>query len=148
MGSVEAKQGNRFQDDFEIMWKALGKHAWIYRFADAAQNYGRNKRLVATDEQPADFLCAHQGFLGLVECKSTRDQEGFKRSLVRRSQFKGAVESRLSRTPYFFAVRNENTHQVFLIPAAMVLNQAVLTWDSLKHLEWKGDAACLSNILT
>lgn len=138
MGKLQPKQGNKFQDDFAARWRALGKTAWLYRFADAAQNFGRNQRLVLTDEQPADFLCAYQGYLGLIECKSTQDKVSFKRSLIRRPQLKAAIESRLSTTPYHFAVRNENTGQVFLVRAEWIVTQAAfIPWSELQQAEWK-----------
>ena len=126
------------------MWLGLGKEAWLYRFADAAQNFGRNKKVILTDEQPADFLCAYKGYLGLVECKSTTDPKGFRRSLIRRGQLKAAVESSLSRTPYHFAVRNENTQQVFIIPAKLIVHDAsMVSWRDMVYLEWKGGRECL-----
>ena len=148
MHMTPARQGAAFQDDFADWWRALGKRAWLYRFADAAHNYGRNQRLTITDEQPADFLCAYAGRLALVECKSTQDAKGFKRSLIERAQLKSASESILAGTLYFFAVRNENTRQVFLIPAKWVMEQrSILRWDDLKYIEWKGDRECLPDLL-
>ena len=142
MSAIEPRQGNEFQDDFKELWESQGKKAWIYRFKDAAQNFGRNKRLVLTDEQPADFLCAYAGYLGLVECKSTRDPRGLRRSLIRRGQLKSAVESTLSGTPYHFAVRNENTKQIFLLPAALVLQKPTVLWKEMQDFEWKVGARC------
>jgi hypothetical protein len=138
VGASSVATGTKFQDDFQARWKALGKKAWLHRFADASDLYGLNKGHVIVEAQPCDYLCGFSGVVALIEAKATGDTKGFKRSLLRRPQIAAILTSIVAGTPHYVAVRNENTQEVFLIPAAFVYSCAgTVAWSDLAQFKWQ-----------
>jgi len=134
---ADNRHGYDFQDDFENRWTAMGKTAWLYRFKDASDLYGRNKRLVKTDPQPADFLCGYSGWLGLVECKATKSELGFPIRMIEQAQLNAAKRSIAANTPYYFAIKSELHKQWFFTPAGFILSHTgTVRWSSLTPYQW------------
>ena len=140
---TDTTHGYAAQHEFVERWATLGKTAWLHRFSDSSDLYGRNKRLVRTDAQPADFLCGYTGWLGLIECKATKNETGFPVSLVAKPQSIAATLSRAAGTPYKFAIQRTGTKEWFIAPAALILNaKGVVKWDDLQFFLWKNPPSC------
>ncbi|HQT78201.1 MAG TPA: hypothetical protein PLD10_14190 [Rhodopila sp.] len=135
--------GYAAQDEFASKWGKLGKRGWSHRFEDASDLFGRNKKLVQTGTQPADFLCGYSGWLGLVECKATIDPKGFKVSLIRQSQMISATLSVAAKTNYVFCIKQQVTGNWFFAPAEFVINQkGTITWGELFPYLWPENQLC------
>lgn len=140
---VDNQHGFDFEKEFVSRWDSLGKTAWLYRLLDSKSLYGRNKKLVLTGTQPADFLCGYSSWLGLVECKSTKDPKGFPIALVKKPQFIAATLSIAARTPYMFAIQNEPSQEWFLVPAGVILNaKGTVKWADLNPYLWTEPRLC------
>ena len=134
---VDTAHGADAEDRFAERWEAMGKQAWLHRLKDASDLYGRNRRLVQVDAQPADFIAAFNAWFGLVEVKSTKDTRGFPTSMIRQSQRVAAVRCMYARAPYVFAVECHTTGTWFLAPAKFVITQkGTILWDELKPYQW------------
>ncbi len=119
----DTAHGYTAQDEFAHRWEAMGKQAWLHRLKDASDLYGRNKRLVQVDAQPADFVAAFASWFGLVECKSTKDTRGFPTALIKQAQRVAAIRCMYADAPYVFAIQNNATKEWFLPPAKFVITQ-------------------------
>ena len=136
---ADTRHGYLAQDTFIKRWEALGKKAWLHRYSDASDLFGRNKnKLVMTNAQPADFLCAYDGWLGLAEVKSTKNEVGFPLTGIRPAQWVAATRCVAANVPYVFAIENEKTKQWFFVTAAYVLSATgTIKWSSLMPFIWE-----------
>jgi hypothetical protein len=115
----------------------LGKVAWVYEFEDASELYGLNDKAVKTGTRPADFICTLSGWMGLVECKATKDKTGFKLGGIRKPQWIAAIRCVASGSPYIFAIRNENDGSVYLVPARVIVeSKGTIAWAELVSYLW------------
>lgn len=123
--------------------KALGKRAFNFRFADAADAFGRNQRLVLTERQPADFLTTLDGQTFYAECKETTNPRGFNTGLVSTHQRGIAVQVNAARGNYFFVVNNMEHERLFFVPATFLLTQrGRVAWEDFQPYLWPGETAC------
>lgn len=126
--------GTNAQDEFEGYWHSMGKLAHLWRVPDAAELFGRNKRVVETDGQPSDYLLTHAGLTSYVEVKGTMDPKGFALSGIRRPQWMHATMVAAAGGRYFFALRafHELIDSWFVLPAVVVLSaKGKLRWDDI-----------------
>lgn len=125
-----------------------GKRSWSHRFVDSSDLHGMNGGLVNAGTAPADFLLGYDGWLGLADCKSTKEPKGFAIGLVKKPQIIAATLSVAAKTPYIFAIEQWKTGNVFFVPASFVLSaRGTIPWDALTQFLWPKEMQCPS-ILT
>lgn len=122
---------------------AMGKRAFNFRFADAADAYGKNKRLVLTDRQPSDFLTTAFGRTFYAECKETKNPRGFNTGIISQHQRNVAVQVAAAGGTYLFIVNNLNTNELHVVPAAsMFEHRGRIDWEDMRQWLWPEDGEC------
>lgn len=136
--------GKQFETEFCARWQAIdGKRAWWERLVDSSDLYGANGGLVNAPTSPADFILAYDGWLGLADCKATKDPKGFAVALVKKPQFIAATKSVASGTNYVFPIKAMKTGNVFFVPARAVLSaRGTILWEDLAPFLWSEDMKC------
>lgn len=135
----DVAHGTQFQNELIATWNGLGKLAWAYRFDDARDLFGLNKRMVRDFPKPADLLLVYNGWHSLCECKATKNVKGFSISMMERAQLSAATRMVAAKGNYHVAVKRMSDGIVHFVPASLVLTeQGVLSWERLAPYQWKG----------
>ena len=139
----DTQHGAEWERDFQKLWPKVAKNAWLYRFEDVKDLFGRNERAVHSAAKPADFLGMGGGWTGFIECKATRNRLGFPTSILALSQRHAAKLARLAGSPYVFAIKSLHHDMVFLVPADHILPRTgTIPWFELETYRWKDGEPC------
>ncbi|MGO7308796.1 hypothetical protein ACCS91_33615 [Rhizobium ruizarguesonis] len=126
---------------FEGVWQSLGKRAYCYRIADAAEVRGRTGRIGLTRATPSDYIVSHDGVTFYAEVKSTQEKTSFPFALLKKGQAAAAPQVVSAGGGYFIFARNLNTGTWYRIPWQIVqavkdLGRSSIPWTELETLKW------------
>ena len=139
----DIQHGTEWEGDFQTLWHSVARNAWLYRFEDVKDLFGRNQRAVRLTPKPADFLGVANGWTGFIECKATVNAVGFPTSMIELSQRHAATLARLAGGSYVFAIKSLQHNKVFLVSADDILpHRGVLPWAKLEPYRWKDGEPC------
>jgi len=129
--------GKPSEQEFERIWKKLGKGAWTWRVVDAAEVRGRTGKIGYTRAAPSDYIVANQG-VHFAEVKSSQDPTAFRFSLLRTAPSAMAVMILAAGGEYLVYVHRVLTDEWFRIPYQVIKNHSTrsLTWKELENYRW------------
>ncbi len=132
--------GKPSEDIFEQHWNRLGKLAYCYRVADAAEVRGRTGRIGLTRATPSDYIVTH-GTTFYAEVKSTLNKTSFPFSLLKKGQSAAAPQVNSAGGEYYVFVHNLTTNQWFRIPYQVIravkeLGKESIPWSELEAFQW------------
>lgn len=129
--------GKPSENEFEKIWKQLGKRAWLWRIPDAAEVKGRTGNTGWDRSAPSDYIVAHNG-VHFAEVKSTSDPTAFRFSLLRIKPSAMASMILAAGGDYHVYIHRIPTNQWFHIPYQMVRDcpNRSLTWKELERHPW------------
>jgi len=124
---------------FEEHWQQQGKAVYLYRFPDAAEIYGRNKKLVNVRSVPSDYLVTTEHGTFYAEVKSTLDPLTFNFSLLKKGQNSAGASVTVAKGVYLVYIHSLAHDQWYCIPYGVirhtveVVKKKSLRWDELKE---------------
>jgi penicillin-binding protein-related factor A (putative recombinase) len=126
---------------FEGHWQRLGKRAYCYRVADAAEVRGRTGRIGLTRATPSDYIVSTDGETFYAEVKSTQEKTSFPFSLLKKGQKSAAPQIVSAGGGYFVFVHNLTTGTWYRIPWQVIqavkdLGRSSIPWTELENLKW------------
>lgn len=133
--------GKPSEDEFERRFALKGKAACLFRFHDASDLYGRNRKIMNVPSQPADYLLFDKGQGQLAEVKSTIDPLRFNLNLISMDQWSAAVRVTAAKGLYNFYIHALALPQWFCVPAAVISSfkkakRASILWPELTDYAW------------
>ena len=126
--------GKPSEEEFVDHWQRQGKRAFVYKFEDAAALFGKNKKAVANDAKPCDFIVVTPEETIWSEVKSTEHETRFPFSMIRRGQIGFAKQIVAAGGRYIFFVHSLKLNRWFAIPAGHLL---MIRKDGKKSLSWE-----------
>jgi penicillin-binding protein-related factor A (putative recombinase) len=126
---------------FDNAWKRVGKTAHVFKFTDAAESRGMNRKAVGIKPQPSDRLLTYQGKTIYAEIKSTIDERNFPFSLLRPTQGAFAAAILAAGGDYDLFIHSLATNRWFRVPYAVVqkvraAGKSSISWDNLSQFAW------------
>jgi len=126
---------------FETVWQSLGKRAFCYRIADAAENYGRTKTIGMIRATPSDYIVTFDGETFYAEVKSTQEKTSFPFALLKKGQRAAGPQVVTAGGGYFVFAHNLSTGRWYRIPYQVItavkeLGRSSIPWTELESLSW------------
>jgi penicillin-binding protein-related factor A (putative recombinase) len=126
---------------FENVWLRLGKRAFCYRIADAAEVRGRTGKIGMTRATPSDYIVTHAGVTFYAEVKSTQEKTSFPFSLLKKGQNAAAPQVVTAGGGYFVFAHNLTTDTWYRIPfevitAVKAIGRSSIPWSEMETLKW------------
>jgi hypothetical protein len=136
--------GKPSETNFLKFWKRYGKKAHVFRFTDASEATGLNRRVTVIKAQPSDWLITCNGRTWYAETKSTTDTKKFSFSLLRKTQSAFAKMILAAGGEYIVYVHRLATDQWYAVPYAQIdflreAGKGSMSWDDLSPFEWSPD---------
>lgn len=133
--------GKSSESFFEGIWRALGKRAFCYRIADAAEVRGRTGNIGTTRATPSDYIVTSEGQTFYAEVKSTQNPTSFPFSLLKKGQQAAGPQVIAAGGSYFVFVHNLTTDTWYRVPYAVIMavkdiGRASIPWSELETLKW------------
>jgi penicillin-binding protein-related factor A (putative recombinase) len=133
--------GKPSEQDFETHWQRLGKAAFCFRFADAAEVTGLAGKIVGLRAQPSDFIVVHEGVTSFCEVKSTGSETSFPFSMLKTTQGAFAKFTVTAKGSYLVYIHSLHLGRWFKIPYELVLTtreagKASIPWKDLEPYSW------------
>jgi penicillin-binding protein-related factor A (putative recombinase) len=127
---------------FENVWQVLGKRAFCYRIADAAETYGRVGKIGMTRATPSDYIVTFGGETFYAEVKSTQEKTSFPFALLKKGQQAAAPQVLAAGGGYLVFVHSLTNNTWYRIPYAVIqavkdAGRSSITWSELETLKWK-----------
>lgn len=134
--------GKLSEQIFDETFARMGKRAYVFKFTDASEATGMNKRVVGIKAQPADRLLCVDGETCLAEVKSTVDPRKFSFSLLRPTQSAHAKMILAAGGRYDVFIHSLAHDRWYRVSYAAIraqrdLGQGSMSWEMLSPLEWK-----------
>lgn len=125
---------------FESVWQRLGKRAYCYRIADAAEVRGRTGKIGLTRATPSDYIVTYNGTF-YAEVKSTQNPTSFPFSLLKKGQSAAAPQVVTAGGGYFVFAHNLTTNTWYRIPYEVIravkdVGKASIPWSEMETLKW------------
>ena len=133
---VFVQQWQKAEDDFDDYFKRKGKRAFVFKFPDAAEIYGRVGKIGQTRAVPSDRIVTCEGETYFAEVKSTEDPLRFKRSLLRKSQSAFATQIISAGGQYLVFVKALATNQWYVMPYNVASACSSLLWSDMEPYKW------------
>lgn len=126
---------------FENVWLRLGKRAFSYRIADAAEIRGRTGNIGTTRATPSDYIVTFDGSTFYAEVKSTQEKTSFPFSLLKKGQKAAAPQVVTAGGGYFVFVHNLSTNTWYRVPYAVIqavkdIGRSSIPWSEMETLKW------------
>lgn len=126
---------------FENVWQRLGKRAFCYRIADAAENYGRTKTIGMIRATPSDYIVTYAGETFYAEVKSTQEKTSFPFALLKKGQSAAGPQVLAAGGGYFVFAHNLTTNTWYRVPYAVILavkeiGRSSIPWSEMETLIW------------
>lgn len=133
--------GKPSETEFQNHWRRLGKRAFCFRLADAAEISGRAGKVVAARAQPSDYIVTFDGVTTFAEVKSTIDPLKFPFSLLKPAQIAFATFTVAAKGEYPVYVHSLHLGRWFRVPYQLILEtraagKASLPWTALEPYSW------------
>lgn len=133
--------GKPSEQEFETHWRRLGKRAFCFRLADAAEITGLAGKVVAARAQPSDYIVTHEGLTNYAEVKSTTDPLKFPFSLLKPKQTAFATFVTAAKGEYPVYVHSLHLGRWYRVPYQLILDtrdagKASLPWTALEPYSW------------
>jgi penicillin-binding protein-related factor A (putative recombinase) len=127
---------------FENVWIRLGKRAFSYRIADAAEVRGRTGNIGTTRATPSDYVVTFDGVTFYAEVKSTQEKISFPFSLLKKGQKAAAPQVVAAGGGYFVFVHSLTTDTWYRVPfeviaAVKAIGRSSIPWSEMETLKWK-----------
>lgn len=134
--------GKPSEETFDKFWAKLGKKAFVFKFTDASEARGMNKRTVNIKAQPSDRLITFQGVTWYAEVKSTIDEKRFNFSLLRTTQGSYAAQVEAAGGMYLVYIHSIATDIWYCVPYSTIRwakenNKSSFTWQELSTYLWE-----------
>lgn len=129
--------GKKSEEIFEDHWGRIGKTAYAFRFTDAAEATGTNKRRTTIKAQPSDYIVTYLGKTFYAEVKSTVHERLFPFSMLRKTQSAYAKFVLAAGGDYLVYVHSLHHDKWFCVPYIFInyikgLGRASATWEELE----------------
>lgn len=126
---------------FENVWQRLGKRAYCYRIADAAEVRGRTGKIGMTRATPSDYIVTFAGETFYAEVKSTQEKTSFPFALLKKGQQAAGPQVIAAGGGYFVFAHNLNTDSWYRIPFAVITavkdaGRSSIPWSEMETLKW------------
>jgi len=131
------QQWQKAEDDFDDYFKRKGKRAFVFKFPDAAEIYGRVGKIGQTRAVPSDRIVTCEGETYFAEIKSTEDPLRFKRSLLRKSQSAFATQVIAAGGLYLVFVKALVLNCWYVMPYRRATAEPSVLWTDLRDCIWK-----------
>ena len=133
--------GKKAETEFEDSWALLGKRAYLFRLADAAEIYARVGRKGNVRPQPSDYILVHGEETEFAEVKSTQDETAFRFSLLKAKQTAAASMVNTAGGKYFIYVKSLHLGSWFKVPFEWVQmvkksGRSSIQWTELEAFKW------------
>lgn len=130
--------GRASEKIFDDSWARLGKRAYVFKFTDAAEARGTNKKAVHVKAQPADRMLTYQGVNIYAEIKSTWDPDAFRFSLLRDTQSAYAAFVLAAGGPYDVFIHSLAYDRWYRVPYAVIkaAPNRSMKWPELESYAW------------
>jgi hypothetical protein len=130
------QQWQKAEDDFDDYFKRKGKRAFVFKFPDAAEIFGRVGKIGQTRAVPSDRIVTCDGETFYAEVKSTEDPLRFKRSLLRKSQSAFATQIIAAGGQYLVFVKALVTSRWYVMPYSIASASPSLLWSDMEAYKW------------
>jgi hypothetical protein len=130
------KHWQKAEDEFDTFWAALGKQAYVFKFPDAAEIFGRVKVIGKSRAMPSDRIVTYNGETFFAEVKSTVDDR-FKRSLLRKTQSAMAKQIIAAGGKYLVYVKSLGLNRWFVMPYDFAWARPSYLWHELEQFRWQ-----------
>ena len=130
------RQWQKAEDEFDHHWSVKGKSAYVFKFPDAAEIYGRVKVIGKSRAMPSDRIVTHNGETYYAEVKSTSDPDRFKQSLLRKTQSAMARQIIAAGGKYLVYVKSLVLGRWFVMPYAVASARPSYLWTELEPYSW------------
>lgn len=126
---------------FELYHDRLGKRAYYYRIADAAEHYGRTGKISHVRPTPSDYILTVDGSTFYAEVKSTQNPTSFPFALLKKGQSAAGLQVVGAGGDYVIFVHNLTTDTWYRIPyqvlrAVKDIGKSSIPWSELENLKW------------
>lgn len=123
---------------FEAVWTALGKRAFFYRIADAAEIQGRTGLMGTVRPTPSDYIVTFDGTTSYSEVKSTSNPTSFPFSLLKKGQNAAAKQVLSAGGEYYVYAHSLILNQWFKIPYELIekSTKSSIKWTDLEEYKW------------
>jgi penicillin-binding protein-related factor A (putative recombinase) len=137
------KTGVAAEEEFEGFFLPFGKQAKVYRFEDAKALYGKNKRKVANDAKPSDYIVTFKGITFFAEVKSSENPTSFPFGMLQPGQSAIGAAVTIAGGEYWIFAKSDVLDQWFRIPYRVVMDTRAagkksIKWDELGPYRWSG----------
>lgn len=129
------KQWQKAEDEFDNFWAALGKSAYVFKFPDAAEIFGRVKVIGKSRAMPSDRIVTFNGDTFYAEVKCTIDDR-FKRSLLRKTQSAMARQIMAAGGKYLVYAKSLLLGRWFVMPYDIASARPSYLWTELDAYSW------------
>jgi hypothetical protein len=129
------KQWQKAEDEFDGFWATLGKQAYVFKFPDAAEIFGRVKVIGKSRAMPSDRLVTYKGETFYAEVKSTVDDR-FKKSLLRKTQSAMAKQIMAAGGKYLVYVKSLMLNRWFVMSYDFASARPSYLWTDLESHRW------------
>jgi penicillin-binding protein-related factor A (putative recombinase) len=138
---MKKNSGKPSESLFEGVWLRLGKRAYCYRIADAAEVRGRTGKIGVTRATPSDYIVSFDGETIYAEVKSTQEKTSFPFSLLKKGQNAAAPQVVSAGGSYIVFVHHLITGTWYALPWQVIqavkdLGRASIPWTELDNFKW------------
>lgn len=129
--------GKTAEAEFEAYFASLGKRAFIYRFADAAEIRGRTGNIGQVRPVPSDYLVTFDATTFYAEVKSTENETRFPFALLRKGQSAVAHQVLAAGGDYYIYIKSLALNRWYKVPYFLIdqskdEGKKSLTWEELE----------------
>lgn len=124
------------EKDFDDHFKLKGKRAFVFKFPDAAEIYGRVGKIGQTRAVPSDRIVTCDGETFYAEVKSTEDPLRFKKSLLRKTQTAFATQIIAAGGQYLVFVKSLALNLWYVMPYSVASASPSILWSDMEAFKW------------
>jgi penicillin-binding protein-related factor A (putative recombinase) len=125
---------------FDNHWKKYGKRAFLFKFTDASEATGLNKRVTAIKAQPCDRIVVLDGRTSFCEVKSTHHETLFEFNLLKPKQSAYAKMILAAGGKYQVYVHRLKTDEWYYVPYQYIasvkeIGRASIPWSLMEEFK-------------